>query len=105
MTRFILRKAVSVSPDRDGGSEPGTLKVLPAATDIDAIPDSELAQLAPDHFVAVGPAEGSGELPQDWRTDRATLDHDRRQARNTEAEEIERAKARAEARDGASPVV
>lgn len=94
MTKFILRRAVSVSPDRDGASEPGTLRVLAAGTNIDDIPDSELAQLSPSHFMAVGPEEGSGALPDDWRTNKATLDHDRRQARATETELRERTKAR-----------
>jgi hypothetical protein len=94
VTKFILRKAVSVSPDRDGASEPGTLRVLAAGTNIDDIPDSELAQLSPEHFQAVGPDEGTGLLPEDWRTNKATLDHDRRQARATKAELAERAKAR-----------
>jgi hypothetical protein len=95
MTKFILRRAVSVSPDpayRE--SERGALLVLAAGTNIDDIPDSELAQLSPEHFTAVGPGEGSGELPEDWRTNKATLDHDRRQARVTETELAERAKAR-----------
>jgi hypothetical protein len=94
VTRFILRRAVSVSPDRDDKSEPGELRVLAAGTNIDDIPDSELMQLSPEHFVVVGPEEGSGALPEDWRTNKATLDHDRRQARATQAELAERAKAR-----------
>jgi hypothetical protein len=91
VTDFKLKRTVAVSPDpsRDDYT-PGALKYLEAGTSLDEIPESELAQLSPAHF-----AGDDGTEPEDWRTDEATLEHDRRQAKNTAAENKARDKARA----------
>lgn len=89
MTTFRLKSTVSVSPDRH---RPGSLKQLPAGTALDDVPETELEQLAPGHFVD---ADGSDALPDDWRTDEAVLKEDRRQAKAVEAETKVRDKARA----------
>jgi hypothetical protein len=78
MTRYILRRPATVSPD-PGRHQSGVPVELAAGTPLDDIIDTELAQLSPEHFTAVGADEGTGKLPDDWRTNRATLAHDRRQ--------------------------
>jgi hypothetical protein len=90
---YKLRREVSVSPDpgRDD-YEPGRLVQLAAGTPLDEIHASELAQLAPAHFYD---ADGSDVLPDDWRTNEATLEHDRRQEKNQAAEAKEREKRKA----------
>lgn len=95
MTDFRLKRAVAVS------SEGGQLRTIDAGTPLEEIPEGELAQLAPDHFVAAGADDGSGVTPDDWRTDEATLAHDRRQTKAVAAENKARLKAKRE-RDAAA---
>jgi hypothetical protein len=98
---FALRSAVHVSPDpsRDDYN-PGQLRKLPAGTRLHDLPQSELLQLAPEHFADLDDdgQPRSDELPEDWRTDPATLEHDKRQAKLTRAEAKERDARRKAAR-------
>jgi hypothetical protein len=85
MTRYILRRPATVSPD-PARNQPGVPYELAAGTPLDDIFDTELAQLSPQHFTAVGADEGTGKLPDDWRTNKTTLAHDRQQNKATREE-------------------
>jgi hypothetical protein len=95
VTDFKLKSTVAVSPDPGRADyAPGKFQWHEAGTPLDKIPESELAQLAPEHFVDAG---GSDKLPEDWRTNEATLAHDKRQAAAHKREAKQRAAAKAEA--------
>ena len=94
---FVLKRTVGVSPDPatpDAAS--GRPFLLAKGVPLDTIPAYELAQLAPDHFVDVdGDGNPTDAVPDDWRTDPATLAHDQRQAANVAAEAEDRAQRKA----------
>lgn len=89
---FRLKRTCTVSPDSSRDYEPGRLHHIGEGTVLEDIPRSELEQLSPEHFVDDG---GSDALPGDWRTNEATLAHDRRQAKANAADAKDRAKRKA----------
>jgi hypothetical protein len=106
VTDFVLKRTVSVSPAPERGAPLFTLVELPGrgdlrrpeGTPIGEIPPIELVQLSPGHFVEVdddGNLTGSGNEPDDWRTDEATLEHDRRQAKANAATVKDQARRKA----------
>lgn len=94
---FVLRRAVAVSPDADReDAVAGRTYQIPAGTNLDDIFDSEMHQLSPAHFVEYD-ADGNptDAVPDEWRTNKDTLAHDRRQDKNQQTEAKERAKRKA----------
>jgi hypothetical protein len=83
---FVLRRDTTVGRDN------GRIEVIPGGTKMSDIDKADLAQLAPEHFKDDG---GGDKLPKDWRTDEATLEHDRRQNEANEREARERVERKA----------
>lgn len=99
MSQFVLRKTVTVDPDPRREVGPNDLILLPAGEHLEVIPEHELAQLAPAHFVD---AEGSDELPEDWRpAERQEADRELERRRAAALEERLADKAARDAKAGA----
>jgi hypothetical protein len=108
---FRLKSTVAVSPDESRGLDRSSFQWLEAGTLLREIPESELAQLAPEHFADLEvddqgrlarDARGryvsaSDELPEEWRTNPDTLEADKRQAKARAQEQKDRARRKAEA--------